>query len=159
MKKGLLILLGLTFILIIILMIRNWTMIKYYEPLRIFEKISLVKNKLIFESTSDIDIDSLGLYFVKQPKNLRHPIYDTIILYNGGKIINTIPSEYGKNYFILKYKNVMYNKIGIWKKKAWYKHNYHIQVYIIDSKLVVNWDISNKYETTSGLDTISLTEH
>lgn len=160
MKKILLILSVLIFLVSIVFVVYNWKMVKYYEPWRmILEKTSLVKNKLIVEASPNINKDSLSFYFIKQPENLQHPVYDTITLYDRGEVINFIPDEYGGNSFMLKYKGITYNKMGLWKRKAWYKHDYKIQVFMFDSSLVINWNIQNKYESESGGDTIRLNNY
>ena len=159
-KRNILLILGVVILSFVIFMIRNWTMIIEHEPLRIFERMSIVKNKLIIETSPNIDKKKLSLSFIKQPDDLRYPVYDTIPLYVGGNIINQIPDEYGKNRFILKYNNnVIYKKIGLWKFKAWYKHDYNIHLYAIDSTVIIKWEIQNMWGTDemySGQDTIRI---
>jgi hypothetical protein len=77
-------------------------------------------------------------------------IFDTIVLYKGNEVINEIPSRYGPNRIIVEYCGKSFYKIGVWKKKEWYKHDYNIQLSKHGSTLKIDWRIKKIFEDESG---------
>lgn len=57
--------------------------------------------------------------------------------------------------------DVIYGNIGIYKPESFSKHNYRINVKLVDDKFVVDWCISNWYEPEmiQGIDIVVLTDN
>jgi len=70
-----------------------------------------------------------------------------------------IPSSYGANWIEIRYKDIIYNKIGIWKIYAYSKYNYCIDVSKDNNNLLVQWKIVSWYDSKDssiGKDTIKI---
>lgn len=159
MKKGKLILLIISTLFIVFLLyfiIINAMRPENDDIIRIAtERTNIIKNRLEVYTSSEINPDSLFIYFIKESNRMRIP-NDTLLVYNANKEYIKIPDQYGKSHFVLKYGDVIYDRMGLWKFKAWYKHDYKIQISKLDTTLVIAWEIKNKKEHISIVDTITL---
>ncbi len=123
---------------------------------RIIDRIGITKDSYVIQVDDkikkDIFIYWLGESGIRDEHN-RELIYHM-------SLTSKIPSSYGKNILEIKYKNICYNKIGIWKTYAYAKYNYLIKISTIDNNLQIEWSIKNWYdsEIMQGFDTIKFME-
>lgn len=97
--------------------------------------------------------DDLAVFWVAYRVDPQVP--DTVELYSNGRSSAEIEDAYGKNYFLVKKKgNIVYDKIGIYKFKSWYKHDYIIHIKCDTSKMSIQWTIKNAYESFEQTDTV-----
>lgn len=147
------------FIVLIIIAFASQFIIRHYERIKKFrinrfpERFNIVGNKLNLELDNSCSVTDLKCYwigFLDDPINK-----DTIEIFADGRK-HDIPDAYGKSSILLEYKKARYDKIGILKQRAWFKHDYYIGLKQIDSLLIIDWSISNKYESEGKTDTITL---
>ncbi|MNZ92989.1 hypothetical protein D3C78_1120390 [compost metagenome] len=119
--------------------------------LRLGERLGISKNSINLSADNLSYRDSLKLYWIGYLKDEK--VKDTVLIYNR-KLISDIPDSYGENELLLEYLGGTFNKIGIWKKKEWYKYEYNIEVNEQANRLIINWMISNDYEKGQGTGTI-----
>ena len=128
----------------------SFSYFKNFEPKRILDRLNINRNDLNIE-VKNANKDSLKLYFNMTGNTLQE--VDTILIYDG-KLRHEIPDLYGKNKFELKYRNLVYRGMGLWKKKEWYKHTYNLYIEEKDSLLIIDWSINNAYENYKSKDTL-----
>ena len=99
---------------------------------------------------NDVFIYWLGEFEIAKRDN------DKILIFHND-LITRIPPNYGKNIIAIKYKNIYFDKVGIWKTLPYAKYKYNIKIYKVEDNLIINWHINNWYdEGLSGNDTINI---
>jgi len=120
---------------------------------RLIDKTNLTNDSYVFKIDTEL-LNDIYIYWLGEDGM---GDYNKMLIYNKS-LLATIPPSYGANRILIKYDNIEFNKIGIWKKFAYSKHNYFIELNRIDSFLIIDWKISNWYEKNimQGSDTLIL---
>ena len=124
------------------------------------DKLGLTKNTFYINIDKDISSKDLYIYWFGEPdyyiKEDENKL-NRILIYHQ-KIQSDILDSYGKNWFLVKYKNISYRKIGVFKTHAYSKYNYKIDLRLDEDNLIIDWRIKNWYNTEiyQGMDTISI---
>jgi len=125
-----------------------------------FDKIGLTKNTFEISVDQDVYSKDLYIYWFGEPDYYIKEDYEKLnrLLVYHRKMQSDILDSYGKNWFLIKYKNISYDKIGILKLHAYSKHNYKIDLKLSEDNLIVTWNIKNWYDSEiyQGRDTIKI---
>lgn len=126
----------------------------------IIDRLGMTKNSFHIDidkklSSKDLSIYWIGEsdYYIKEDEEK----LNRILIYHQ-KFQSDILDSYGKNRFLIKYKDINYKKIGILKLHPYAKHNYKIRIILEDDNMIINWSIKNWYDpnVVLGTDTIRL---
>ncbi len=127
------------------------TSLRQYEPHRIFEFLGVSKNrlKISLDESGNQECSDLKIFWrgekeslTKNDRIFKH-YYDTLLIYDRGKPLRSIPDRYGKSGLIIEYCGMTIEEPGL------YKHDYILKILVSDT-LIVEWEISNLYESYSG---------
>lgn len=118
----------------------------------ICDAIGITKNTFEF----DIDKKIKNYTIIYWYGETSHPAKKNRIVIFNRFLQSDIPSSQGKNWLKIQIGELIYDRIGIYKPESWSKHNYHVSVKLVNEKLIINWCISNWYDTKieQGKDTI-----
>ena len=121
----------------------------------IIDKIGLTHNKFDIIIDKKIPPKDLYIYWLgEHGSGIKEECSKLQIHHLGDKM--DIPDLYGKNAFVIKYKDKLYNKMGIYKFHGFSKYHYKIDLKLEGDNLIIDWSISNWYDPKvwQGCDTI-----
>lgn len=122
---------------------------------QIIDKIGFTQDLYEINISKDLIMD-VYIYWYGETTN--GPKDNKMLIYYRSQQ-SKIPPSYGINTLEIRYKDICYDKISIWKTHAYVKYNYNIKISKIQkNKLLITWHISNWYdpEIYQGRDTIRL---
>ena len=121
------------------------------------DKLGLTKNSFRFNVDKNISCKDLYIYWFGETEYTKGEELNKILVYHQ-KFQSDILDSYGKNEFLIKYKDINYKKMGILKLHPYAKHNYKVEIKLEDDNLIVGWCIENWYESDKhqSVDTINI---
>lgn len=124
---------------------------------RICDKAGITKNTFEVEIDKKIENYTFIYWYGETP----YPAKKNRLLIFHRFPQSDIPASQGKNWIRIQIGDFIYDNIGIYKPESFSKHNYRINVKLVDDKFVVDWCISNWYEPEiiQGIDTVVLTNN
>jgi hypothetical protein len=99
--------------------------------------------KVIWKGELDLYIrrqkyaDPLAQYYRKKSYEYVAPV----VVFEKGKIINTIPFEYGKQALLVTYQDKEIGLIGHWKMSGWHAHQYKIELQKVGTTIAMRGEI------------------
>lgn len=119
-----------------------------------FDKLGVFHNSFLIEVDKSISTNDLYIYWFGETDYTNDREYNKILVYHRN-FQSDILDSYGKNRFVLVYKEITYEKIGIFKTHPYSKYNYNIKIKEEKNNIIINWNIENWYEQgLTGSDTI-----
>lgn len=144
-------------LLITSLIVFSICVFKFWKPEMgiIIDRTGFTKNNVNVIIDNAISRKDLYIYWHSETDDPKE--FNQLLIYHFSKM-QEIPSSYGKNFISIKYKNIVYNKIGLFKYQASSKHNYNISLKIENDNLIIDWYINNWYDPDiiQGSDTIKI---
>jgi hypothetical protein len=121
------------------------------------DKLGLTKNSFQFIVDDKISYEDLFIYWFGETDYTKGEEFNKILIYHR-KFQSDILDSYGKNVFLIKYKDTDCKRVGILKLHAYSKHNYKIDLKLDGENLIIDWSIKNWYETDiyQGSDTVRI---
>jgi hypothetical protein len=122
---------------------------------RVIDKIGISDNSFDIQIDKELQKD-LFIYWFGETEFTNDSIKNKLLIYHRNLQADIIDS-YGPNRFLIQYKELSFDKIGVWKTYAYAKHKYFIKIRKEQKKLIFEWKISNWYEMViNGNDTVEL---
>lgn len=111
------------------------------------DKLGITQNQIKFVTIPE-DIkysNAINIYW--KGETAIDSVQNSILLYHRGIKQADMPSAYGKNRLIIQIGDICLDRIGIFKKEAFSKHNYDIKMFLEKDTLFISWNIGNWYNS------------
>jgi hypothetical protein len=126
----------------------------------LIDRLGITKNSFQIDVDKSISSKDLFIYWFGEPDYYTKENEDELnrILIYHQTFQSDIVDSYGKNRFLIKYKDIYYMGVNILKLQAYSKHNYKINLKLEADNLIIDWSIKNWYDSdiSQGLDTIKV---
>lgn len=121
------------------------------------DKLNLTHNTIHVEFDENISLKDLYIYWLSEGEYSDESLENRLLIFHKKKQCD-IPDTYGKNRFLIKYKNILYYKAGILKKYAYSKYHYNFNFRLEDNIFIVDWKIQNWYDPYiyQGIDSLEI---
>jgi hypothetical protein len=126
----------------------------------IIDRLGMTKNSFQVDVDKSISSKDLYIYWFGEPNYHTKENADELnrILVYHRDFQSDIVDSYGKNKFLIKYKETYYKGVGFFKLHTYSKHNYKVNLKLEDENLIIDWSIKNWYDSDKyqGLDTVKV---
>lgn len=148
-KRTGLVVVGIVLLLLIVLLVFQREIVG-----RFFDKINVTSDS--YEILVDENLQN-DLYIYWYGEAGFNNEYNRILIYHKDLLQKNLPS-YGPNKFLIKYKDLCHNSIGIWKTIPYATHNYKIKISKRNNDMIISWNIQNWYDPDiiTGQDTVRI---
>ena len=121
----------------------------------VIDKTGITNNKFQITIDEKINPNDLFIYWIGETEYTRGKEYNQMLIYHI-VLQSDVPPSYGKNRFMIKYKDKSSDKAGILKLYAYSKHKYVFDIKLDNDILDIKWCIKNWYDPDSFEGSISL---